>query len=47
MSINPGFPGEKFNEGVYAKAQKVRAMIDFLAHEFELDPRLSSYGLDQ
>lgn len=28
-------------------APKVRAMIDFLAHEFELDPRLSSYGLDQ
>jgi DNA-binding transcriptional LysR family regulator len=23
---------------------KVRAMIDFLAHEFELDPRLSGYG---
>lgn len=27
-------------------APKVRAMIDFLAHEFELDLRLSSYGLE-
>ncbi|MBX9873500.1 MAG: hypothetical protein K2X84_01500, partial [Beijerinckiaceae bacterium] len=25
-------------------APKVRAMIDFLAHEFELDPSLSAYG---
>ncbi|WP_376989466.1 LysR substrate-binding domain-containing protein [Bosea sp. R86505] len=25
-------------------AIKVRAMIDFLAHEFELDPKLSAYG---
>lgn len=27
MSINPGFPGEKFNEGVYEKAKKCRALI--------------------
>lgn len=28
MSINPGFPGESFNDNVYDKARAVRAMID-------------------
>ena len=56
MSINPGFPGEKFNEGlkparseteeraraspnagVYAKAEKVRAMIDASGRDIRLE----------
>jgi len=56
MSINPGFPGEKFNEGVYAKAEKVRAMIDASGRDIRLEidggagvkniERLASAGID-
>ena len=37
MSINPGFKGEKFNEAVYLKAQKVSSMIKESGRKIRLE----------
>ena len=56
MSNNPGFKNQKFQEGVYEKAKKVRAMIDASGRDIRLEvdggaglkniEKLASCGID-
>ena len=37
MSVNPGFPGQKFIEGTYSKIEKVRKIIDESGRKIRLE----------
>ena len=37
MSVNPGFPGQKFIESTYVKIKKVREIIDKSDREIRLE----------